>query len=190
MWHAKKPSLLNGHECRAYVKNLQPFTGNGDFFIWVKNSRVGWKTTNKQALWKVVFSPSGKGVVYLLFQQTWIRLSLGYCIPILGNIGLVVLDEKSCWCILTIQPLSPLGNGSGHLFYQTWIPFILLKNALRLWKIGKYTSFRVFICYRQNVLLHNAIGTDYVLCCGHRRKQRIENPISKSIFNPLIVFSN
>ena len=187
MWHAKEPSLLNSHECRAYVKKLQSFTGNGDFSIWVKNSRVGWKTTYKQtSIVKSCILSLRKGSS----QQTWIRLSLGYCIPILGNIGLVVLDEKSCWCNLTIQPLSPLGNGGGHLFDQTWIPFILLKNALRLWKIGKYTSFRVFICYMQNVLLHNAIGTDYVLCCGHRRKQRIENPISKSIFNPLIVFSN
>ena len=29
-------------------KNLQPFTGNGDISIWVNNSRVGRKTTNKQ----------------------------------------------------------------------------------------------------------------------------------------------
>ena len=29
-------------------QNLQPFTGNGDVFIWVKNSRVWRKTTNKQ----------------------------------------------------------------------------------------------------------------------------------------------
>ena len=29
-------------------KNLQPFTGNGDVSIWVKNSRVGRWTPNKQ----------------------------------------------------------------------------------------------------------------------------------------------
>ena len=28
--------------------NLQPFTGNGDVSIWVKNSRVGRYTWNKQ----------------------------------------------------------------------------------------------------------------------------------------------
>ena len=46
--HVNEPSLRNGHECRAKVKNLQPFTGNSDVFNWVKNSRVGRKTpTNK-----------------------------------------------------------------------------------------------------------------------------------------------
>ena len=29
-------------------QNLQPFTGNGNASIWVKNSRVGRKTPNKQ----------------------------------------------------------------------------------------------------------------------------------------------
>ena len=29
-------------------QNLQPFTGNIDISIWVKNSQVGRKTTNKQ----------------------------------------------------------------------------------------------------------------------------------------------
>ena len=29
-------------------QNLQPFTGNGDVSIWVKNSRVGRETPNKQ----------------------------------------------------------------------------------------------------------------------------------------------
>ena len=31
-------------------QNLQPFTGHGDVSIWVKNSRVGRKATNKQTL--------------------------------------------------------------------------------------------------------------------------------------------
>ena len=43
LWHAKEPSLLNGHECQ----NLQPFTGNGDVSIWVKNSRVEREPPNK-----------------------------------------------------------------------------------------------------------------------------------------------
>ena len=30
-----------------HSQNLQPFTGNGDVSIWVKNSRVGRKTRNK-----------------------------------------------------------------------------------------------------------------------------------------------
>ena len=29
-------------------QNLQPFTGNGDVSIWVKNSRVGQKSTDRQ----------------------------------------------------------------------------------------------------------------------------------------------
>ena len=41
--------MLNGHKYRAYGKNLQPFTGNGDVSKCVKNSRVGQKLeTNKQ----------------------------------------------------------------------------------------------------------------------------------------------
>ena len=30
-------------------QNLQPFTGNGDVSVWVKNSRVGRKPLSKQA---------------------------------------------------------------------------------------------------------------------------------------------
>ena len=45
----KEASLLNGHECRIKVKNLQPFAGNGDVSIRVNNSRVGRKNhKNKQ----------------------------------------------------------------------------------------------------------------------------------------------
>lgn len=40
VWHAKKPSLRNDLKCRAYLNILQPFTGNGEVFIWMKNSRV------------------------------------------------------------------------------------------------------------------------------------------------------
>ena len=43
-------------------KNFQPFNGNGDVSNWVRHSRVGQKTTNKQTL------KSGKG------QINWIDL--------------------------------------------------------------------------------------------------------------------
>ena len=37
LWHAKEPSLLDGHECRVLVKIcLQPFTGNGKVSLEVK----------------------------------------------------------------------------------------------------------------------------------------------------------
>ena len=48
VWHVQEHSLLNDHEYRALVKKLQPYTGNGDVSILVKNSRVGRKTPNKQ----------------------------------------------------------------------------------------------------------------------------------------------
>ena len=38
-------SMIMSAERRS---NLQPFTGNGDVSIWVKNSEVGRKTTHKQ----------------------------------------------------------------------------------------------------------------------------------------------
>ena len=31
-----------------FGQNLKPFAGNGDVSIWLKNSRVGRKTQNKQ----------------------------------------------------------------------------------------------------------------------------------------------
>ena len=43
VWHTKELSLLNGHG-----QNLQPVTGIGDVSIYMKNSRVGRKTLNKQ----------------------------------------------------------------------------------------------------------------------------------------------
>ena len=47
VWHAKEPSLLKGHECRI-GQNVQPFTGNGDVSIWVKNSWVRQKFIKKK----------------------------------------------------------------------------------------------------------------------------------------------
>jgi hypothetical protein len=48
--HDKDPSLLKGPERRAYAKILQPFTGNGDVSIYVKNSSGGRKTVNNQSI--------------------------------------------------------------------------------------------------------------------------------------------
>ena len=46
-------TLKNPH-CSTGVpsigRNLRPFTGNGDFSKWVKNSRLGQRTTNKQTM--------------------------------------------------------------------------------------------------------------------------------------------
>ena len=47
VWHAKEPSLLNSR-VPSIGQNLQPFIGNGDVSIWVKNFRVGRWTPNKQ----------------------------------------------------------------------------------------------------------------------------------------------
>ena len=49
MWHAKEPSLLNGHKCRAYIgQNLQPLTGNGDISEKFSSGKKNSKQTNKQ----------------------------------------------------------------------------------------------------------------------------------------------
>ena len=44
-------------------QNLQPFTSNGDIFIWGKNSRVGRKTPNKQTVLEFI--------QILLFVKIW-----------------------------------------------------------------------------------------------------------------------
>ena len=45
VWHAKDPSLLNGHECRASVKICSPLPAMqyGDISTKIKNSRVRQK---------------------------------------------------------------------------------------------------------------------------------------------------
>lgn len=41
-------------EVPSIGQNLKPLSGNGDVLIWVKNSHVGVKTTNKQLIRKRV----------------------------------------------------------------------------------------------------------------------------------------
>jgi hypothetical protein len=48
VWHDKDPSLLKDPESRAYAKILQPFTGNGDVSIQVKNSWAGRRMVDNQ----------------------------------------------------------------------------------------------------------------------------------------------
>ena len=36
-------------------QNLQPFTGNGDVFIWVKNSRVGKKPLKQTKIFSTIY---------------------------------------------------------------------------------------------------------------------------------------
>jgi hypothetical protein len=52
VWHDKDPSLLKGPERRvkALMYILQPFTGNADVSIWVKDSRVGRNAVNNQSI--------------------------------------------------------------------------------------------------------------------------------------------
>ena len=60
------------------------------------------------------------------FRQTWIPFTQGCFVPSLVEIGSVVLEKKIFefrQCILVIALLSPLGEGWGPSFEQTWIPF-------------------------------------------------------------------
>ena len=62
------------------------------------------------------------------FKDTWIPFTQGCFVPRLVEIGSVVLEKKIFkfrHCLFTISQLSPLGNGRGPSFEQTWIPFIL-----------------------------------------------------------------
>ena len=45
------------------IKKLMPFTCNGEFYIWVKNSRVGRKTPNKQEVKQHV------SLVFIAFEK-------------------------------------------------------------------------------------------------------------------------
>ena len=73
------------------------------------------------------------------FEQTWIPFIQGCFVPSLVEIGSVVLEKKIfefCKCIFTISLLSPLGEGWGPSFEQTWIPFTQGYVVPSLVKIG------------------------------------------------------
>ena len=44
----KKPLIIKGPLVPSERQNLKPFSGNGDVSVWVKNSRMRWKASNKQ----------------------------------------------------------------------------------------------------------------------------------------------
>ena len=61
----------------------------------------------------------------LLFELNWTIYTQGYFVPRLIDNGPMVLKNifKSTQCIFTIFLLSPLWEGCGPPFEQTWIPF-------------------------------------------------------------------
>ena len=91
------------------------------------------------------------------FEQTWIPFTKGYLCPSLVEIGPVVLEKKifkRCQFILIISKLSPLWEGLGLSFEQTWIPFtkgyfvpisveicpVVLEKKVKMWKIYRRTD--------------------------------------------------
>ena len=93
------------------------------------------------------------------FEQTWIPFIQGYFVPSLGKIGPVVLEKKifkSCQFIFVNSRLSPLWEGRGPSFEQTWIPFtqgyfvpslveiglVVLEKKMKMWKVYRQTDGR------------------------------------------------
>ena len=60
VWHAEEPSMLNGHECRAYVKIC-------DGSQWVKGGRKKHQETNKQTNKQIAGWVSGSSALTPLF---------------------------------------------------------------------------------------------------------------------------
>ena len=83
-------------------------------------------------------SPLGKGRGPS-FEQTWIPFTRGCFVPSLVEIGSVILEKKIYefrQCIFAFSLLSPLGEGWGPSFEQTWIPFTQEYFVPSLVKIG------------------------------------------------------
>ena len=62
----------------AVHRSMQPFTGNGDVSIWVKNSRMGRKNPNKQTNYFANISPWRKGVLVILTPRLTDLFSISY----------------------------------------------------------------------------------------------------------------
>ena len=103
----------------------------------------------------VIISPSKGGKAS--FVQTWIPFTQGYFVPSLVEIGPVVLEKKifkSYQFIFIISKLSPLWEGCGPSFQQTWIPFtqgyfvpslveigpVVLEKKIKMWKVYRQTD--------------------------------------------------
>ena len=73
VWHAEEPhcSMAMSAEHRS---NLQPFTGNGDVFIWVKHSRLGRKNPKKHIITHLAYLESN--FFYLFSGAFWLNKGL------------------------------------------------------------------------------------------------------------------
>ena len=95
---------------------------------------------------------------YYIIISPWKRAFIqGYFVQSLVKIGQVVLEKKifkSCQFIFIIFKLSPLWEGRGPSFDQTWIPFtqgyfvpslveigpVVLEKKIKMWKIYRQTD--------------------------------------------------
>ena len=90
-------------------------------------------------------------------KLTWIPFTQGCFVPSLVEIGSVVLEKKIFefrQCIFAISLLSPLGEGWGPSFEQTWICFtqgyfvpslveigqVVLEKKMKMWKVYRQTD--------------------------------------------------
>ena len=84
MWQAKEPSLLNGHECRAWVKICSPspamVTSQYEWKILECDEKPQWNiqtNTNKKNLnWKLK-------ILFKYHQNIWLRY---YCITFIYSL--------------------------------------------------------------------------------------------------------
>ena len=91
------------------------------------------------------------------FEETWILFTQGCFMPSLVEIGSVVLEKKifkSCQYIIINSQLSPLWEGRGPSFEQTWIPFTLgfLVPSLVEMETMFPTTF-LGLSYRTNIII-------------------------------------
>ena len=100
------------------------------FQIWLKMSQWFWrrrlgKVFNNVFVVFCSYLHFEKGVILHLKKTTWIFFTQGFLVPNLVENGAVVLENifKSSQCIFNISQLSPLWEGCGPSFDQTWIPF-------------------------------------------------------------------
>ena len=88
------------------------------------------------------------------FEQSWIPFTQGCSVPRLVEIGLVVPEKKifkSCQFILKITQLSPIWEGRGPSFKQSWIFFTrgyvvpcLVENGPMVLKKKIFIRFNLF----------------------------------------------
>ena len=125
------------------AQNLKPFTGNGDVSKWVKNSRVGWKTPNKQTNQHMI------GEVPNAYTQLTEETIL-----------------SSCPCSCSVPPIKSWTSTSADmiLVHATWYCQLYVSQHQRLLKYS--TMYRLLCTERPTFLLFRSPVPSLHFCQG------------------------